>query len=132
MSGVTFPSSGSLVTTTGFQTLTNKVITRRVVSLSDGATISVDASLGDIYRITLGGNRTLGNPTNLVDGQTIQVQVKQDGTGNRTLSYGNVYRFSVDLPQPTLSVLPNTTDRLLFEYNGSDGKLDLVAINKGY
>ena len=132
MSGVAFPSSGTIVTTTGFQTLTNKVITRRVVSLSDGATISINASLGDVYRVTLSGNRTLANPTNLVDGQTIQVQVKQDGAGSRTLNYGTMYRFSTDLPQPTLSVLPNTTDRLLFEYNGLDGTLDLVAINKGY
>ena len=33
-----------------------------VVSLSDAATIAVDASLGNDFRVTLGGNRTMGTP----------------------------------------------------------------------
>lgn len=130
MSSVTFPSSGTLVTTAATQTLSNKAIQRRVVSLVDAATITIDGSLGDIYRVTLAGDRTLANPANIVDGQMIQVHVKQDGAGNRKLSYGAAFRFSTDLPQPTLSTLPGAMDRLLFECNGAN--LDLIAVNKGY
>ena len=45
--------------------------TSAAVTLTDAATIATDASLGNLFRVTLGGNRTLGNPTNPVDGQKV-------------------------------------------------------------
>lgn len=132
MSSVTFPSSGVISTRNGTETLTNKSITKRVSALSDAASISIDASLADIFRVTIAGNRTLLNPTNLVDGQMIAIHIKQDSVGGRIISYDTMYRFSTDLPKPTLSFDPDMTDRLLFEYDASSTKLDLVAINRGY
>lgn len=132
VSSVTFPSSGVIVTENATQSLSNKAIHRRVVNLVDGPTINIDASLGDVYRITLGGSRILANPTNLVDGQMIQLQITQDATGLRTISYGPIFRFSSDLSTPVLSTLPGATDRLLFEYNSNGPHLDLIAVNKGY
>ena len=57
------------------------------VTLIDGANIALDASRGTFFRVTLGGARTLSNPTNPRDGQIITIMVIQDGTGGRTLAF---------------------------------------------
>jgi hypothetical protein len=60
-----------------------------VSTLTDAATIAVDMSLGPHFMVTLGGNRTLGNPTNPDSAKEVWVAVRQDGTGGRTLSFGS-------------------------------------------
>lgn len=62
------------------------------VTLTDAATIAVDMSTFINARVTLGGNRTLGNPTNPKVGQTGYIAVVQDGTGSRTLSYASNWK----------------------------------------
>lgn len=80
-------------------------------SLADGANISVNASLSNVFTVTLGGNRTLDNPTNLTAGQTFLFVLTQDGTGNRTLSYGTAYKFPGGVT-PTLTTTANAVDIL--------------------
>jgi hypothetical protein len=87
------------------------------VTLTDGATIAVNAALSDVFRVTLGGNRTLANPTNPTDGQTITVEVIQDATGSRTLSYGGAYSFTASTPQPSLSTTAGDRDLISFFYD---------------
>lgn len=72
------------------------------VALTDGANIATNAALGNIFTVTLGGNRTLDNPTNLVAGRTYAWIVTQDGTGGRTLAYGSFFDFPGGTA-PTLS-----------------------------
>jgi|GEM_PF-4917699 len=104
-----------------------------IVTLTDASTIMVDAALGNIFRVTLGGNRALGAPINAVDGQMLSFEISQDSTGGRTLDLTNsIFRFSADLPLPTLSTGANKLDRLLFQYNSSANKFDCIAINKGF
>ena len=57
-------------------------------ALTDGATINWDMASGFNASVTLGGNRTLANPTNPIVGRCGAIVVTQDGTGNRTLAYG--------------------------------------------
>ena len=65
------------------------------VALTDGATIAVDMSLGNNFSVTLAGNRTLGDPSNVTAGQSGVIVVTQDGTGSRTLAYaGTKYKFA--------------------------------------
>ena len=109
-----------------------KALTSGVSTLTDAATITVDASLGNHFRVTLGGNRTLGNPTNPVDGQKIIVEVVQDGTGSRTLGYGTAYAFSTSLPSPTLSTAATKRDFLGFAYNSSTSKWYFIAFVSGF
>ena len=71
-----------------------------VVGLTDAATIAVDASLGNDFRVTIAGNRTMGNPADPTDGQQIIFQVTQGTGGSFTLTWGSGYEFSSDLPQP--------------------------------
>jgi hypothetical protein len=63
------------------------------VALTDAATIATDASLSNVFTVTLGGNRTLGAPTNTKLGQTIIYEVTQDGTGSRTLAYNAAFKW---------------------------------------
>jgi hypothetical protein len=62
-------------------------------ALTDGATISVDASQSNNFKVTLGGNRTLANPTNLVEGMVLNFCIDQDATGGRTISFGSLYKW---------------------------------------
>jgi hypothetical protein len=55
------------------------------IILSDSAHISIDARLAGPFRVTLGGNRILDLPPDGVDGQSILLEIIQDGVGNRTL-----------------------------------------------
>lgn len=85
-----------------------------IVTLTDGATITPDFSLGNDFELTLGGNRTLANPSNLVAGQSGSIKVNQDGTGSRTLGYGSYYKFSA-ATAPTLSTGAGRIDILHYK-----------------
>lgn len=64
------------------------------VSLTDAATIAVDMSTGINFTVTIGGNRTLGNPTNTKNGQSGVIVVTEDATGGRTLAFGSNWKFA--------------------------------------
>lgn len=100
------PSGGVALNTANTFTKSQQVAT---VALTDAATITVDASLSNVFSVTLAGNRTLANPTNLVSGQTILFLIKQDATGSRTLAYGSAYKWSGGTT-PTLTTTANKLD----------------------
>ncbi len=82
-----------------------------VTALTDAATIAVDFADSNNFSVTLGGNRTLGNPTNQVAGQSGSLFVTQDGTGSRTLAYSSDWEFAGSTA-PTLSTAANAVDRI--------------------
>jgi len=82
-----------------------------ITALTDGATITPDFSAAQNFSVTLGGNRTLANPTNQVAGQTGSIFVTQDGTGSRTLSYGSNWDFPAGTA-PTLTTTASAVDRI--------------------
>jgi hypothetical protein len=57
-------------------------------ALTDGTTIATDCALNDRFSVTIAGNRTLSNPTNVVAGAWYSWAVKQNGTGSNTLALG--------------------------------------------
>lgn len=93
------------------------------VVLTDAATVAVDASLSNNFRLTLGGNRTLANPTNLVDGQVLNFRFKQDATGSRTLAYDTKYKFPSGAAA-VLSTGANKVDRLSGVYIAVDDVIE--------
>lgn len=105
----------------------NRSTAPKWILLTDAATIAVDASLANNMEVTLGGNRTLGAPTNPQPGQMILFRIRQDGTGSRTLTYNAIYRFFTDLPSPILSTAINAIDLLGFVYDSVDNKWDFIA-----
>ena len=103
-----------------------------VVSLTDAATIAVDASLGNIFKVTLTDSRTMGNPTNPVAGQKMVLRIQQGGSGSYTITWDTSYRFGTDVTSPTLSTTVAKIDYLGFIYNSDDSKWDCVAVSRGY
>jgi hypothetical protein len=82
-----------------------------IATLTDGATITPDFGANQNFTVTLGGNRTLANPSNMVVGQTGSIFLVQDGTGSRTLSFGTYYDFAGGTA-PTLTTTASAVDRL--------------------
>ena len=103
-----------------------------VVNLTDAATIAVDASLGNDFRVTIAANRAMGNPSNPTDGQKIIFEITQGAAGSSTLTWGSSYEFATGLPQPTLSTATGQTDVLGFVYNAAKGKWLLAAFVNGF
>lgn len=105
----------------------------KVVTLTDASTIATDASQGNVFEVTLGGNRTLGNPTNPQgNGQKCIWRIKQDGTGNRTITLDTKFRLGTDIASITLSTGANKTDYFGAIYHSGDDKWDVIAFVKGY
>ena len=85
----------------------------QISALTDGATITPDFSVSNNFSVTLGGNRTLANPTNMNVGQSGIIYVSQDATGSRTLAYGTYWKFPA-ATAPTLTTTASATDALVY------------------
>jgi hypothetical protein len=89
-----------------------------ISALTDGATITPDFSAANNFSVTLGGNRTLANPTNLTAGASGCIWITQDGTGSRTLAYGSYWDFTGGTA-PTLTTTASGRDCLVYSVQSS-------------
>jgi hypothetical protein len=106
-------TSGTLrlnVASNGVVTAKNGAVAE-IGTLTDGATITPDFAANCNFTVTLGGNRTIANPTNITAGQSGSIFLVQDATGSRTLSWGSYWDFSSGTA-PTLSTTANAVDRI--------------------
>jgi hypothetical protein len=78
-------------------------------TLTDGATISWDMAAGFNAKVTLGGNRTLGTPTSPKAGLTYVLEVIQDATGSRTMTWPASFNWG-SAGAPTLSTAAGKVD----------------------
>ncbi len=89
-----------------------------IAALTDASTIAVDMATGANFTVTLGGNRTLGAPTNAKSGQTGTILVKQPSSGGpRTLAYASAW-----VPfgsTPSLSTAANAVDMIAYAVEAS-------------
>ncbi len=90
-----------------------KVQNFNATTLTDAETIAWDAESNQVASVVLTDNRTLGAPTNLKDGATYILIVKQDATGSRALAFNAVYKFAGG-EAPTLSAAADAVDILTF------------------
>jgi hypothetical protein len=96
-------------------------------NLTDAATVAVDLSLANNFNLTLGGNRTLGIPTNPVAGQEGTITVRQDSTGSRTLAYAWCYIFPQILT-PILTTAKGAMDLLAYKVLGYSTAIATMTI----
>ena len=89
-----------------------------ISALTDGATITADFAVANNFSVTLGGNRTLANPSNQTAGQSGCIWITQDGTGSRTLAYGSQWDFTGGTA-PTLSTAAAAVDCLVYAVQSS-------------
>jgi hypothetical protein len=120
-------ASSTAVTLTGTETLTNKRITKRTVSIADSATPTPNSDTTDIYLVTaLAQTATFGAPTGTpTEGQQLIIRIKDNATA-RSLAWNAIYRASSDLALPTTTIVSKTV-YLGFMYNSTDSKWDLLS-----
>lgn len=128
---VTSPARADTAALAG-TTIESAALAPAVVNLTDAATIAVDASQGNDFRVTLGASRTMANPSNPTNGQQIIFQITQGSGGSATITWGSSYEFSAALPQPTLSTTAGQTDVLGFIYNQGKSAWLLAAFVNGF
>ena len=80
-------------------------------TLTDGATITPDFATANNFTVTLAGNRTIANPTNITAGQSGSIFIVQDGTGSRTAAWGSYWDFAGGVA-PTLTTTAAGCDRV--------------------
>jgi hypothetical protein len=164
LAGKTIPSGATLADTTSTQTFTNKTLTTPILTKptingslqgqtvdADGATITFDLT-NNIHEVILGGNRTLAI-SNISVGQFFKIDLIQDGTGSRTVTWfasnsatatvtiaaPGVLTTGVDIPTLTPIVLTTTgalptglTASTVYYYTRVDattGKLSTTVAN---
>ena len=87
-------------------------------TLTDATTISWDTSLGAVATVTLAGNRSMANPTNIKVGTYI-LHVYQDGSGSRTLSWGSIFKWPAGVA-PVLTTTAGRHDVFSFVSDGTN------------
>jgi hypothetical protein len=95
------------------QAVTQAKVSFSVSTLSYASPITWNLSGNQVAKVTLTGNTTVSNPTNKTEGAVYILAVIQDGTGNRTLSFGSDYKFPGN-QAPTLTVYANAIDIFTF------------------
>lgn len=98
------------------------------VVLTDAATVVVDASLGNTFEITLGGNRAMGAPSNTVNGSTLIFYMIEDGTGSRIPTWNAVYKWPGGTA-PTLSTAAGKMDMISCAVRSSNYNCALIGLD---
>jgi hypothetical protein len=99
-------------------------------TLTDAATITPDFSQSNNFTITLGGNRTMANATNMTVGQSGVMYITQDSTGSRTLAWGTAW----DWPNggvPTLTTTASAVDVIVYTVRTSTSIVAQLIPNIG-
>jgi len=101
-----------------------------VSALTDGATITPDFATANNFSVTLGGNRTLANPSNITAGQSGVIIITHDGTGSSTLSFGSYWKFPAGTA-PTLTTTASKVDALVYYCESTTRISAQVVLNMG-
>jgi len=99
-----------------------------ITTLTDGATVTPDFAVTNNYKIELGGNRTLANPTNLTAGQSGVIVISQDSTGSRTLAFGSYWKFAGGTA-PTLTTTASASDVIVYFVDSTSRITAQVLLN---
>lgn len=91
----------------------------RVETLTYAATVTIDASLADNFRLVLTGNVILAAPINMRSGQVINVRIIQDATGSRLITWNAAFLFAGGT-DPIASTAGNSRDFLSAQYDSTD------------
>ena len=97
-------------------TLGNAYIPKQI-TLTDASTIATDASLGNVFDVSIGASRTMGAPTNPVNGQVITYRINQGGSGSFTITWNAIFHWTTTVAQPTLTTTAGHTDTISFRYD---------------
>lgn len=94
-------------------------------ALVDGAVINWDGGSVQVAKLTISGNRTMAEPTNVQVGALYMLRVTQDGTGSRLLAWNSAFKFGAS-GAPTLTATAGKTDFLSF-LGGAGNTLEFIG-----
>ncbi len=121
-------------TDSGTETLQNKRITPRVVSLADGTSFTLSSDAADLNTQvntqaagTLTANAPAGTPT---DGQKLTFRIKS--TNVQTYAWNAIFRGSTTNALPTSTSGGGKTDYIGFTFNAADTKWDCTSVDMGH
>jgi hypothetical protein len=126
----------TVVNRTSTDTLTNKRVTPRVVSLPDNTQFTLSTDNADMntmvntqpLNMQLTANAPTGTPT---DGQRILFRIKS--TNRQNYAWNTIFRGSTNTsPLPTTTTGGGLTDYIGFIYNAADNKWDCIAVDMGH
>ncbi len=81
-------------------------------TLTDAANITPNAGMTDSFVVTIAGNRTMVNPTNLMKGQRLVFTVIQGTGGSRLITWGTFFKWPA-ATAPTLSTAVGSKDKII-------------------
>ena len=113
--------SGTVVATFGTSGQTSFIGTGYSpnIALTDAATIAWDTSTGQVATFTfVSSNRTMGAPTNLVNGGFYALAVIQNA-GSNTLTWNSIFKWPNGVA-PTLSTAASAKDYFVFRSDGTN------------
>jgi len=124
------PPASGVVTTEAIQTISNKRINPRIVSVTSAGTITPTGDTADQYNVTaLATAATIAAPSGTpVDGQRLTLRFEDDGTGRAltwTTSSGAYRAVGVTLPTTTVATKVTYVGCI---YNSQDVFWDVVAV----
>jgi hypothetical protein len=128
---ITLPTSGTLVTTTATQTLTNKRVTPRVGSIATAATITPPTDTCDTYDVTAlvtGLTIAAPSPALTADNNSQKILIRIYSAAQQTLTWNAIYQpIGVTLP---LSTAAGKWTYIGIVYNSTSSKWDVIAVGQ--
>lgn len=95
--------------------------TQTVTLVPNTGVVTVDGLLTNVFYLSLEEDVEFANPINPINGQTINIHLRQDITGGHGVSaWGSQWKF-VNKINPVLSTNPNAHDMLSCQWNEIDG-----------
>lgn len=108
----------AFVSVTGDQTVTGRktmtLVRGPLLNPAWAATMTLDFAAGNRWTRVLAGATTMANPTNMVPGQSILLDLVQDATGGRLVAWGSFWKFPGGIA-PVLSTAPGRRDVIVGE-----------------
>ena len=105
------------VTTDALTLASGRAVGHRITSSGAGGTLN--AATGNWFRHTMTGNGAI-TISNMVSGQAIVVEVLQDTTGGRSVTWSGVNSWDDNNTAPTVSTTANRKDLFAFVRAGTD------------
>ena len=101
--------------------------TQAVTLAPSGTTVTVDCALSNVFQLTLSGNYTLADPVNPLNGQTVNILLRQDITGGRTLAFSGAWTFA-NRVDPVLTATAGAVDMLSCQWDAAAGAMRCTFI----
>ncbi len=115
-----------------FGAVLGAALIEKVIVLTDAATVTTNAALGNTFTLTTSQSFTMANPTNPTNGQKIIYKIKQGSGGSKIITWDTAFRGSNDITLPILTTDESYVDYIGFIYDSAATKWNCMASNRGF